>query len=401
MGLLALSVGIRARAEPEQGLVLHYTCDAFDGTTLADAAGGGHAATRRGGPDSVTWVADGVRGGALSFNGRGYLDAGPASYLEGQRALTFGAWVKPAQSHLGAIFGKCQSEDVVILLNVGTPNNMHGATESVGTGLCATNDGRLRIGEWQHVMGVYDGTSFRLYHDGVLVAINRREVSAVSRANRLPLCIGESAPGRGWNFRGLLDDLRIYQRALSPAEVSALVTQSAPPGWHPARPATLGPCYLVRDEGLVERAMSPTGRAERVLSSDESRTLVERTGSAASAAPVVCRIGFSNTETGDRDVTVFVAGETLFAWVEDVDLTAAGTNATAHLFLSQQGNVAADARSKLTALTRGTNGVFAGSVSLAHFRPGPILASVIASAGDPEPLLRRTAHIQLLEAHAR
>lgn len=398
MGLLALGAGGSSRAAQEQGLVLHYPCDAFDGSTLPDAAGGAHTANRRGAPDGVTWVADDERGGALAFNGQGFLDAGPAPYVEGQPALSFGAWIKPAAPHLGAIFGKCQSEDVVILLNVGTPNNLHGATESVGSGLCATNDGRLRSGVWQHVMGVYDGTSFRLYLDGVLVAISRRETPAVSRANRLPLCIGESAPGRGWRYRGLMDDLRIYQRALAPAEVAALVAATAPPHGPPAQPPTLGPCYLVRAEGLVERAMSPTGRTERVLSSDESRRLVEQTGTAAAAAPAVCRIGFSNAEDGDRDVTVFMTGETLFAWVEDVDLTAAGTNATVHLFLSQQGAIADDARSKLTALARGTNGVFAGSAALADFRPGTILASVIGSAGDPEPLLRRTARIELLES---
>ena len=96
MGLLTLGAGGHTRAEPEHGLVLHYTCDAFDGTTLANAAGGGHAATRRGGPDSVTWVADGGRGGALSFNGQGYLDAGPAPYVEGQRALSFRYTMKKA-----------------------------------------------------------------------------------------------------------------------------------------------------------------------------------------------------------------------------------------------------------------------------------------------------------------
>ncbi len=78
-------------------------------------------------------------------------------------------------------------------------------------------------GNWHHIVGTYDGTTIRLYEDGV-------EVGTGTPDNRIldystdPLTIGNYQPTASYHFNGDLDDVRIYDRALTPSEITALYT---------------------------------------------------------------------------------------------------------------------------------------------------------------------------------
>ena len=77
---------------------------------------------------------------------------------------------------------------------------------------------QVRSGRWSHVALVWDRRSLRLYVDGRRAG-TRWAPPALGRAiTRLRL--GGDRPGRAW-LRGRLDDVRIYDRPLSPAEVAA------------------------------------------------------------------------------------------------------------------------------------------------------------------------------------
>lgn len=75
-------------------------------------------------------------------------------------------------------------------------------------------------GQWHHVAGVYDGSKMYLYVDGMLD--NSQGASGSINVGAYPVMIGENAQqiGREWN--GLIDDVRIYSRALSHAEIAGL-----------------------------------------------------------------------------------------------------------------------------------------------------------------------------------
>ena len=71
--------------------------------------------------------------------------------------------------------------------------------------------------QWHHVVGVYDGVAKYLYVDGILEGFTpyRRTLSQ----NNSPVRIGENAEATGRYFRGSMDEVAIYRRALSPLEV--------------------------------------------------------------------------------------------------------------------------------------------------------------------------------------
>ena len=80
---------------------------------------------------------------------------------------------------------------------------------------------------WHHLLATFDGKYLKLYIDDKLVDTNDTGVVGTLGHANVPLMIGAeptgSSPTAGKYFLGALDDLRIYDRALSEAEVSALV----------------------------------------------------------------------------------------------------------------------------------------------------------------------------------
>lgn len=96
--------------------------------------------------------------------------------------------------------------------------------DRVGGGAFNTQlQGSLPSHGWVHVAGVYDGAHARLYIDGKEVA--SRAVAGSVRTSSDPLHLGRDVyPSRGWHYRGHMDEVKIYRRALSPSEISAAST---------------------------------------------------------------------------------------------------------------------------------------------------------------------------------
>jgi beta-lactam-binding protein with PASTA domain/CubicO group peptidase (beta-lactamase class C family) len=78
--------------------------------------------------------------------------------------------------------------------------------------------GLLAADAWQHVAGTYDGAEFRLYVNGLEVAMVAR--SGILGTNDESLTIGNS-PLSNRSFDGAIDEVRVWDRALSPAELLA------------------------------------------------------------------------------------------------------------------------------------------------------------------------------------
>lgn len=70
---------------------------------------------------------------------------------------------------------------------------------------------------WHHVVGVYDGVAKYLYVDGILEAFAPYRQTLLQ--NNFPVRLGENAQATGRYFRGQLDEVALYARALSPLEV--------------------------------------------------------------------------------------------------------------------------------------------------------------------------------------
>ena len=101
--------------------------------------------------------------------------------------------------------------------NAGAYLNIGGGKES-GFGAWSTN-APLKLARWHHLAATYDGKDLRLYVDGVpaaSVAVNKVRTPGTS-----PLAIGRRQDGfESSYFKGLIDEVRIYRKALSAGELA-------------------------------------------------------------------------------------------------------------------------------------------------------------------------------------
>jgi hypothetical protein len=95
------------------------------------------------------------------------------------------------------------------------PVFMVGTTGGV---LAATMGSTLPTTQWSHLAVTFDGTTVRFYVNGTLVGSQGLGASITARAN--PLRIGADANTSQF-YKGLLDDVRIYTRTQSVADIQA------------------------------------------------------------------------------------------------------------------------------------------------------------------------------------
>jgi hypothetical protein len=85
----------------------------------------------------------------------------------------------------------------------------------------------LPDGQWTHVTAVFDGLRLSLYFNGVLDRTKALPRPGSVKFDSVPLTLGGTAGG--FPFKGELDELRYFARALTPAEVQTVAGQTAPP----------------------------------------------------------------------------------------------------------------------------------------------------------------------------
>jgi len=198
------------------GLVARYGFGASSGTVVSDSSGKGNNGTVAGG----TWVA-GHTGNALSFNGTSSTVTVPHNAtLALTTGMTLQAWVKPTavdgwRSILlkerggGLSYGLYANGVAAPNASINTTGN-NNDTYADGTAALPTN-------AWAHVATTYDGTTLRLYVNGVQVAATAHTGPIVDAGGALR--IGGNAVW-GEYFAGLIDDVRVYSRALTAAEIT-------------------------------------------------------------------------------------------------------------------------------------------------------------------------------------
>jgi hypothetical protein len=114
------------------------------------------------------------------------------------------------------------------------------------------------VGRWSHVALTYDGAQLRLYLDGTQMSSRAVSGSILRTAN--PLWIGGNRP-YGEYFRGVIDEVRVYDRALSPSAVRAEMSEPVA-GHRSTTPAGLVGAYAFdAGSGTVAGDASGNGNA--------------------------------------------------------------------------------------------------------------------------------------------
>src|SRR6476661_1999443 len=157
---------------------------------------------------------------ALSFNGTNQYVSLPATtpVPVGNSAYTIEAWIKPNQMGVYGIigWGNYGTNSQVTALRL-SPGGIHHYWWNNDLG---ANVGSL-VGAWHHVVASFDGTTRRLYLDGTQVAADNPAGHAVPNANNLRIASTCPTSCGGEYFPGSIDEVRVWNRALTAAEVSS------------------------------------------------------------------------------------------------------------------------------------------------------------------------------------
>jgi hypothetical protein len=211
-------------------LVAYYRFEEGTGTTTADSGPSGFTGTLMNGP---AWVPSPFGHSALHFNGASqYVNVGNPATLQISGPITLSAWVWP---------------DALAVTNAGRIVDKQGGSGLYGWSLNVENTGKwafqiaqsktvlaaldvpipsLPLSNWVHVAGVYDpydpgGPVMKLYTNGVLGGTLTTGVPSAQVDSGLNVTIG-ARPGGSAAWSGLIDEVRIYTRALTNAEIAAL-----------------------------------------------------------------------------------------------------------------------------------------------------------------------------------
>ncbi len=222
-------------------LALHMDEAAWSGATgeIKDDCGNDNPGTIIG--QGTTTVADGVRGRAGSFTGGACIDIADADTLHGTAGLTLSAWILPTKLNNGdganGVISKRRggNDQAEYSVSVWIDNrvwvDLDGETDRF--------EGTTTIMEraWAQLTVVYDGTRplaerVRTYVNGVLDT-TKPETSALLARTTSTLHVGcmpapTAAPPTDQNFIGTIDEVAIWNRALSEAEIATWYTNTRP-----------------------------------------------------------------------------------------------------------------------------------------------------------------------------
>lgn len=226
-------LNVSQKSNLNQGLVGYWTFDAANmGTTSAnDLSGNGNSAYEINGPRRVLGkIGQGVgfHGGEAN-NREAYVSVPDSAMFTPATTLTAAAWIKAdkvAQNAYAAILAKRYdlAVDPYNSYIIDTTASGNSPEFCVSTGVSGSQtcvaSGTLTT-SWTHVAGTYDGARIRLFVNGRLVssAVMTGSIGYTS----LPLTIGDNQDnGSNQSFEGIIDDVRIYDRALGEDEIRRL-----------------------------------------------------------------------------------------------------------------------------------------------------------------------------------
>ena len=261
IGTISLIVPGNA-ATSTSGLVAAYSFDAGTGNTVADLSGNGNTGTLT----NVTWSTAGRYGPAASFNGSSSLiTVSGSSSLNLTGGMTLEAWVKPKTLGTpGAPSCSRNSPTRSSMRSTPTPKPLSRPGSSIPVAQSA------RAGVVRRFRSPHGRTSRRPGTQSVRLYVNGNLVASYAASGTMPISTGALRIGgnKVWSewFDGLIDEVRVYNRALSQAEVqsdlaSPIASGQTPPPSDTSPPSV--PAGLHTDCGDGDQRLARVDRLDR------------------------------------------------------------------------------------------------------------------------------------------
>lgn len=210
----------------EPGLVARWTFDEGAGVVVRDCTRFHHD----GHVDGGYWV-EGERDGGMAFDG-GWVGFGNPPGLQLAGPLTACAWIRPAalppvDPNRSYIVSKLVNPNgggwrlaIGRSAVAASPVNAAMNVPDPDGGFHETKGGTMALDAWSHICAVFAGTTQSVFVDGMQVASNATPAGRITLTND-EVRIGIRGDGAG-PYEGAVDDVRIYARALTLSEITAL-----------------------------------------------------------------------------------------------------------------------------------------------------------------------------------
>lgn len=264
VGGLSLGLGAAlfvSAAEPPKGLVLHFNFDKADTAgTIPDGSGQNNNAKSTG----ARWTSTGKKGGGYELNPTNSCIRVANSPSLTVKQATFSTWFKILKSDSACRRILNRGQEGAFSLSVGgdpaDANAQGKLTVRINGRQVAQSDNAVADGQWHSAAATFDGKELRLYVDGQLQKqVVPCAADAVPGSGDLTLGMAKAgAPPQagGQSLDGVIDEVMVFNRALSADEVKAAVLAVDP---NPGKPkftksqvaGRLRQLKLLYEEGLL------------------------------------------------------------------------------------------------------------------------------------------------------
>jgi hypothetical protein len=216
-------VAVNVNNTAPSGLVAAWGFEEGAGTTTTDVSGSNLIGTISG----ASWSAAGRFGNALSFDGvNDWVTVADNNVLDLTTGMTIEAWVNPTINNgwETILMKETTGELAYALYSDNNGNDSGGPRRPAvwirqgGTSYGTAGTSQTPVGNWTHIAATYDGSVLRIYENGLL-ANSLSRIGSINVTGS-PLRMGGNSVWSEW-FNGLIDEVRIYNRALSAAEIQS------------------------------------------------------------------------------------------------------------------------------------------------------------------------------------
>jgi len=200
------------------GLIGAWGFEEGAGSTTADVSGNNLNGTLA----NTTWSTAGKYGKALSFNGtNAWVTVADNALLRLTNGMTVEAWVRPTATSTdwsaAVIKERPSGLSYALYATDGAAKPPAGYINRSGSDVSAAGTSVLPLNTWANLAVTYDAATIRMYVNGTQVG-SRAQTGSITTSTS-PLRFGGDSVWGEW-FTGLIDEVRIYNRALNVTEIS-------------------------------------------------------------------------------------------------------------------------------------------------------------------------------------